>query len=180
MRKYDYNPGGDSETRVTTLYVTVTFQDGTTYAHDDGPMGMNELLSISGGESVTFTYTDSGEVATRTEGVTWTYAYTAAGLLREVKEGPTVRAQYFYDGLGRRVKATESGTTTFFVYGLGMDPLFERAGTTDTRHVYVGGVFYGLTPDTGVLVAYNFYAGTHTVLAILAPQSAQTTFVSEG
>ncbi|HKZ63576.1 MAG TPA: CARDB domain-containing protein [Thermoplasmata archaeon] len=50
----------------------------------------------------------------------------------------------------------------------------------DGASVYVDGVFYGLTPDTGLLVAYNFRAGTHTVLAVLGSQAAQTTFVSEG
>ena len=59
--------------------------------------------------------------------------------------------------------------------------VYDSAGrAVEGASVYVDGVFYGLTPDTGLLVAYNFYAGTHTVLAILAPQSDQTTFVSEG
>ncbi|MGI0148800.1 MAG: RHS repeat-associated core domain-containing protein [Thermoplasmata archaeon] len=129
--------------RVTQLYVTVDLADSvtsTTYAYADGPTGMNGLLSTSGVEPASFAYTFNGDLWTKTQGVTWTYAYNEMGLLKEVKEGPTVKATYFYDGLGRRVKATENGATTYFVYGLGLDPIWEKTGTTETRHLYANGM----------------------------------------
>ncbi len=46
--------------------------------------------------------------------------------------------------------------------------------------VWIDDVFYGLTPDTGVLVAYNFPFGDHTVVAVLGPDSARATFHSDG
>ncbi len=46
--------------------------------------------------------------------------------------------------------------------------------------VYIDGVFHGLTADTGLLVLYNFAAGDHSVLATWGPESASTTFRSDG
>lgn len=142
--------------------MTVTFTNATTYTYDNGPTGMNRLLSIGGSGAATFTYTTNGDVETRTEGgVTWTYAYNEMGLLREVKEGSTVRAQYFYDGLGRRVKTVEGGTTTYVVYGLGMDPIFERSvsgSTTDTRYVFANGMRIAkLVGNAAPFTAYYYH-----------------------
>jgi len=128
-------------TKVTQLYMSVELGSTSLYAYNDGLTGINNLTSISGAESVTFTYTTNGEVLTRTEaGVTWTYSYNGRGLLKEVKQGVPVVATYSYDGLGRRVKAVENGVTTFFVYGLGIDPIYEKTGTTETRHIYANGM----------------------------------------
>lgn len=124
-------------TKVTQLYVSVSVGDKTTYAY--GPM--NELTSAVGREAATFTYTLNGSLATKTEGgVTWTYAYNEIGLLASVKQNAATVAQYAYDGLGRPVKAVENGVTTYFVYGLGMDPILEKSGSTETRHVYANGM----------------------------------------
>jgi RHS repeat-associated protein len=124
-------------TRVTQVYVVVNIGSGTTYAY--GPM--NELTSTAGIDAATYTYDANGNLATKTsDGVTWTYTYNGMGLLKEVKLGASSVAQYFYDGLGRRVKTVENGVTTFFVYGLGIDPIYEKSGTTETRHLYAAGM----------------------------------------
>jgi RHS repeat-associated protein len=126
-------------TRVTQVYVVVNIGSGTTYAY--GPM--NELTSTTGLglDEASYTYDANGNLATKTsDGVTWTYTYNGMGLLKEVKLGASSVAQYFYDGLGRRVKTVEGSATTFFVYGLGVDPIHEKSGTTETRHVYADGM----------------------------------------
>jgi RHS repeat-associated protein len=140
FRKYETNALVDSETRVTQLYVTVT-STRDSYTYDSGPTGINTLTSITGASAATFAYTFNGDLWMKNvSGVTWTYTYNEMGLLKEVKEGSTVKATYAYDGLGRRVKTVEDGATTYFVYGLGIDPIWEKTGTTETRHFYANGM----------------------------------------
>ncbi len=128
-------------TKVAQLYVSVKLRSTSPYAYNHGLAGINNLTSISGAERVSFTFMTNAEVMTKTEaGVTWTYAYDGMGLLASVKQGAATVAQYSYDGLGRRVKAIEGSATTFFVYGLAIDPIWEKTGTTETRHVYANGM----------------------------------------
>jgi len=94
----------------------------TTCARNDGLTATVEWLSVSGVEVAPLMFTPNGDLCTKTAaGVTWAYAYGGAGLLREVKERSMPLA-------------------TFFVYGLGLDPIWEKAGTTETRHVYANGL----------------------------------------
>jgi outer membrane protein assembly factor BamB len=46
--------------------------------------------------------------------------------------------------------------------------------------IFVNGVYYGLTADTGLLVLENFSLGTYHVDAVFGSLSAKTTFYSEG
>jgi hypothetical protein len=135
---------GSFEAFPTCLSLNVTpFESGLdeSYTSVTWPTWTSGPGSPFGWEVVSSAYAVNGDLETKTQaGVTWTYAYNEMGLLKEVKEGSTVRATYAYDGLGRRVKATETGVTTFFVYGLGLDPLWEKTGTTETRHVYANGL----------------------------------------
>jgi hypothetical protein len=46
--------------------------------------------------------------------------------------------------------------------------------------IYVNGIYYGLTADTGLLVLLNFSLGTHQVMAVYGSLTATTSFHSEG
>jgi RHS repeat-associated protein len=128
---YDYDDNGNR------IAVTV---DGNTTDCATGYDNQDRLLSCG---SVTYTYTDNGELATKYNGSDrWTYTYDSDGaLLSAVRTGTNpLQIDYVVDGRGRRVGRQVGGVLQqIFVYRDGLRPVAELYPSGALRSLFVYG-----------------------------------------
>ena len=108
---YGYDASGNRTSKSVADGVTTTYSVNA----------LNELTGFteSGGRSVSFTYDDNGNRATRTEGTaTDAYAYDTENRLISLDKAGT-HYTYLYDYRTRRVIRTESGASTQVVFSGG-------------------------------------------------------------
>ena len=127
--------------------------DTTTWLYDEAT-GLLLAKTYADGHGPTYTYTDTGELATRTwaRGVVTSYAYDGWNqLLSTTYSDDTPSVTYAYDVLGRPVSATDAaGTTTtaYDVYGdISSESVSGLYNKTLSRHRDAYGRAVGYTLD---------------------------------
>lgn len=97
----------------------------------------DRLLSYNGS---TFTYTDNGELSTKTEGLNSSnYTYNSFGALKSVINSEGLNIEYLYDSFGRKVAKKLNGTVVkAYIYKDGLNPIAELdgSGAIITRYIY--------------------------------------------
>jgi len=164
VETYAYDDNGNRTSWSTT------FGSGTA-TYDD-----QDRLLIYG--PLAFTYTDNGELLTRTNGAaTTTYGYDVFGNLRTVDLPDGISIEYLIDGRNRRIgKKIEGVLVQRFLYLGGLSPLAEldAAGNVTTQYVYArgrnvpdyfvrGGVTYRIFTDHLGSVRYVLDAETGAI-----------------
>jgi RHS repeat-associated protein len=106
----------------------------------------NQLLSLSGGQTATYSYDADGNI---TSDGTHTYSYDDSGRLTQVDSNT---ATYQYNGLGQRVEKTAGGVTTVFVYDEAGHLLGEYTptGTLIAEHIWLNDRPIGVKTSTGM------------------------------
>jgi len=145
--EYTYDGVGN---RLTQTFNTVTGATTETYALDPGS---NRLLMVTstGNQLRTFTYTATGNVATDTVGFQATFTYNNANRLKRViNQGVT--ADYTYNVLGQRVKKVLSGgvsATEQYIYDLDgtLLAVLDGSGAVIQEYIYLNGVAVALLAD---------------------------------
>ena len=115
---YEYDVYGN-RTKMTTFRDEEGEGDVTAWAYD-AATGAVVSKTYADGRGSTYTLTDLGQVATRTDarGVVTTYAYNPYGdLVSQTYSDGTPSVTYAYDSLGRQTQATDAAGTTTFTYG---------------------------------------------------------------
>jgi len=115
---------------------TTEFGSGTA-TYDD----QDRLLTYGG---LTFTYTENGELLTKSDGSQATsYSYDAFSNLRSVTQPDGIEIEYLVDGRNRRIGKKINGVLVQrFVYLGGLAPIAEldENGAVTTQYVYGSGV----------------------------------------
>ena len=115
---YEYDVYGN-RTKMTTFRDEEGEGDVTAWAYD-AATGAVVSKTYADGRGPTYTLTDLGQVATRTDarGTVTTYAYNPYGdLVSQTYSDGTPSVTYAYDSLGRQTQATDAAGTTTFTYG---------------------------------------------------------------
>ena len=115
---YEYDVYGN-RTKMTTFRDEEGEGDVTAWAYD-AATGAVVSKTYADGRGPTYTLTDLGQVAMRTDarGTVTTYAYNPYGdLVSQTYSDGTPSVTYAYDSLGRQTQATDAAGTTTFTYG---------------------------------------------------------------
>ena len=176
--------------------------DTTTWTYDEAS-GVLLAKTYADGKGLTYTYTNDGKLATRTNarGIVTTYSYDIWGQLLSVDYADTTPdIAYAYDAMGRRISATDAvGTTTFTYDAVGqltsehVNGLYTK---TLTRHydTYGRNVGYSVdgerkqsisyAPATGRIAesdgfAWDYLAGSNLKSQLTYPNEAVVTWSYE-
>lgn len=115
---YEYDVYGN-RTKMTTFRDEEGEGDVTAWTYD-AATGAVVSKTYADGRGPTYTLTDLGQVATRTDarGVVTTYTYNLYGdLVSQTYSDGTPAVTYAYDSLGRQTQVTDAAGTTTFTYG---------------------------------------------------------------
>ena len=141
--------------------------DITTWTYDEAS-GVLLAKTYADGKGLTYTYTDDGKLATRTNarGIVTTYAYDAWGQLLSVDYADTTPdIAYTYDAMGRQTSATDAvGTTTFTYDAFGQLTSEQVSGLyskTLTRHwdAFGRNVGYSVDGERKQSITYDSVTG---------------------
>lgn len=117
-RTYTYNALGNI---LTSDQGTYTYSE-TNYANPH---------AVTGIAGVTYTYDQSGNLASTSAGISNTWNYRNE--LTQSQGAGTASTSYFYDVDNQRVKKVTASSTTFYI-----SPLYEKTGATTTKYIYLG------------------------------------------
>jgi RHS repeat-associated protein len=125
-RQFSYDANGNRQEEISLAAVI-------SYQYD------NQDRLEQYGADTTYTYTDNGELATKTTPAgTTTYGYDVLGSLRSVLLPDNTTIDYLVDGLGRRVGKVKNGSLVRgFIYKDGLNPIAELGPSGDLRNVFV-------------------------------------------
>jgi RHS repeat-associated protein len=91
--------------------------------------------------TTTYTYTDNGELFTKTDGTTTAYQYDVLGSLLSVTLPDSTLVEYVVDGTGRRIaKKKDHMVVQKFLYAAEMNPVAELDGGDNVVSLFVYGV----------------------------------------
>ena len=116
--RYTYDVFGNKTSMTTYRNEASGVGDTTTWTYDEAS-GLLLAKTYADGNGLTYTYTDDGRLATRTDarGIVTSYAYDAWGQLLSVDYADdTPDIAYVYDAMGRQTSATDAVGTTTFTY----------------------------------------------------------------
>ena len=165
--RYTYDVFGNKTSMTTYRNEASGVGDTTTWTYDNAS-GVLLAKTYADGKGLTYTYTDDGKLATRTNarGIVTTYAYDAWGQLLAVDYADaTPDLAYTYDAMGRQTSATDAvGTTTFMYDAFGQLTSEQTSGLyskTLTRHydTYGRNVGYSINNERVTNVVYDLATG---------------------
>ena len=200
--RYTYDVFGNQTTMTTYRNEASGVGDATTWTYDEAS---GALLSktYADGKGMTYTYTDDGKLATRTNarGIVTSYAHDTWGQLLSVDYADdTPDIAYTYDAMGRQTSATDAVGTTTFTYDTFGQPTSEQVNglysKTLTRHWDILGRNAGYSvdgtraatvsydPATGRLTgmdgfAWEYVPGSHLKAKLIYPNGATATWEHE-
>ena len=193
--RYTYDVFGNKTSMTTYRNEASGVGDTTTWTYEEAT-GLLLAKTYADGNGLTYTYTDDGRLATRTDarGIVTTYAYDAWGQLLSVDYSDTTPdIAYTYDAMGHQTSATDAvGTTTFMYDAFGQLTSEQTSGLyskTLTRHYDAFGRNVGYSvdgtrkntlaydPATGRLAtmgdfAWEYLPGSHLKSRLTYPNGA--------
>ena len=116
--RYTYDVFGNRISMTTYRDEAIGIGDTTTWTYDEAS-GVLLAKTYADGKGLTYTYTDDGRLATRTNarGIVTTYTYDDWGQLLAIDYADaTPDIAYTYDAMGRQTSATDAAGTTTFTY----------------------------------------------------------------
>ena len=116
--RYTYDVFGNKVSMTTYRNEASGVGDTTTWTYDEAT-GLLLSKTYADGKGLTYTYTNDGRLATRTDarGIVTTYAYDAWGQLLTIDYADTTPdIAYTYDAMGRQTSATDAAGITTFTY----------------------------------------------------------------
>ena len=116
--RYTYDVFGNKTSMTTYRNEASGIGDTTTWTYEEAS-GVLLAKTYADGKGLTYTYTNDGRLATRTNarGIVTTYAYDDWGQLLSVDYADTTPdIAYVYDAMGRQTSATDAVGTTTFTY----------------------------------------------------------------
>ena len=116
--RYTYDVFGNTTSMTTYRNEASGVGDTTTWTYDEAS-GVLLAKTYADGKGLTYTYTNDGRLATRTNArnIVTTYAYDAWGQLLSIDYADTTPdIAYTYDAMGRQTSATDAVGTTTFTY----------------------------------------------------------------
>ncbi|MGN0890655.1 MAG: hypothetical protein ACI4W7_03280, partial [Candidatus Spyradenecus sp.] len=116
--QYGYDAFGQKVTMETFRDEAAETGDVTTWVYDEAT-GAVVAKTYADGRGVTYTLTDLGQVATRTDarGIVTTYTYNLYGDVTAIAYSDgTPGVAFTYDSYGRQASATDAAGTTLFTY----------------------------------------------------------------
>ena len=116
--RYTYDVFGNKTSMTTYRNEASGVGDTTTWTFDEAS-GVLLAKTYADGKGLSYTYTNNGRLATRTNarGIVTTYAYDDWGQLLSVDYADaTPDIAYTYDAMGRQTSATDAAGTTTFTY----------------------------------------------------------------
>ena len=157
--RYAYDDFGNRVTMTTYRNEASGQGDTTVWAYDEAT-GLLLSKAYADGKGLTYTYTDDGKLATRTNarGIVTTYTYDGWGQLTAIDySDSTPSIAYAYDAMGRQTSATDAAGTTTFAYNAFGDVVSESNLKTLTRHWDAFGrdVGYSVDGERQATVAYD-------------------------
>ena len=193
--RYAYDVFGNKTSMTTYRDESSGVGDTTTWAYDEAS---GVLLSkiYADGKGLTYTYTDDGRLATRTNarGIVTTYTYDTWGQLLSVDYADaTPDIAYTYDAMGRQTSASDAAGVTTFTYDatgqLTSEQVSGLYSKTLTRHYDTFGRNVGYSvdgtrkntlaydPATGRLAtmgdfAWEYLPGSHLKSRLTYPNGA--------
>ena len=165
--RYVYDVFGNKTSMTTYRNEASGVGDTTTWAYDEAS-GVLLAKTYADGKGLTYTYTNDGRLATRTNarGIVTTYAYDAWGQLLSVDYADTTPdIAYVYDAMGRQTSATDAvGTTTFTYDAFGQLTAEQVSGLYSkalTRHwdTFGRNVGYSVDGDRKQSITYGSATG---------------------
>ena len=165
--RYTYDVFGNKTSMTTYRNEASGVGDTTTWAYDEAS-GVLLSKTYADGKGLTYTYTNDGRLATRTNarGIVTTYGYDTWGQLLSVDYADTTPdVAYVYDAMGRQTSATDAvGTTTFAYDAFGQLTAEQVSGLyskTLTRHYDTFGrnVGYSVDGDRKQSITYDSATG---------------------
>ncbi len=125
----------------------------TSYTYDC----MNRLTSATG---MGFDWDDNGNLVYVHDGSdAWNYSYDPEGRLLSVRKNGALQSWFSYDADGRRVKIADGQSTLFHVYSE-LDVVYEKEGTTTTRHYNANGLHVAENRDGAVECFHQDHLGS--------------------
>ncbi|RUS67838.1 Putative deoxyribonuclease RhsC [Saezia sanguinis] len=118
----------------------------------------NQLMQYgSGSAQVSYTYTETGHIATATQaGQITTYHYDASDRLVSISKNGVEIASYQYDPFGRRISKTVNGQTTYYLYtDEGLIAEIDDQGNMLVAYGWQPGSMYGTAPLWQVNLSSN-------------------------
>ena len=161
--RYAYDVFGNKIAMTTYRNEASGVGDTTTWTYDEAS-GLLLSKTYADGKGLTYTYTDDGKLATRTNarGIVTTYAYDDWGQLLAVDySDETPAVAYVYDAMGRQTQVTDGAGTTTFTYNVFGDVISETNIKTLTRHYDVFGrdIGYSVDGDRKATIVYDPVTG---------------------
>ena len=151
--RYVYDVFGNKTTMTTYRNEASGVGDTTTWTYDEAS-GVLLSKTYADGKGLTYTYTDDGRLATRTNarGIVTTYTYDAWGQLLVIDYADTTPdIAYTYDAMGRQTSVTDAAGATSFDYDAFGQLLSEQVSglysKTLTRHYDTFGRNMGYSVD---------------------------------
>ena len=151
--RYAYDAFGNKTSMTTYRDEASGVGDTTTWTYDEAS-GVLLSKTYADGKGLTYTYTDDGRLATRTNarGIVTSYTYDDWGQLLSVDYADTTPdIAYTYDALGRQTAATDAAGTTTFTYDafgqLSSEQVSGLYSKTLTRHYDTYGRNVGYSVD---------------------------------
>ena len=161
--RYAYDAFGNRTSMTTYRNEASGVGDTTTWAYDEAS-GVLLSKTYADGKGLTYTYTNDGRLATRTNarGIVTTYTYDAWGQLLSVDYADaTPDIAYAYDAMGRQTSASDAAGTTTFTYDatgqLTSEQVSGLYSKTLTRHYDTFGrnVGYSVDNERKQSIAYD-------------------------
>ncbi|MGN0857149.1 MAG: hypothetical protein ACI4QJ_07100 [Candidatus Spyradenecus sp.] len=165
--RYTYDVFGNKTSMTTYRNEASGIGDTTTWTYDEAS-GVLLAKTYADGQGLTYSYTNDGRLATRTNArnIVTAYAYDGWGQLLSVDYADTTPdIAYVYDAMGRQTSATDAvGTTTFTYDALGQLTSEQVSGLyskTLTRHYDAFGrnVGYSVDGDRKQSISYDAATG---------------------
>ena len=165
--RYTYDLFGNKTSMTTYRNEASGVGDTTTWTYDEAS-GLLLAKTYADGKGLTYTYTNDGRLATRTNAhnIVTTYAYDAWGQLLFIDYADTTPdIAYVYDAMGRQTSATDAvGTTTFTYDAFGQLTAEQVSGLyskTLTRHwdAFGRNVGYSVDNDRKQSITYDSATG---------------------
>ena len=157
--RYAYDAFGNRTSMTTYRNEVSGVGDTTTWTYDEAT-GLLLAKTYADGKGLTYTYTDTGLLATRTSArdIVTTYTYDGWGqLLATNYSDDTPPITYAYDAMGRQTQVVDAVGTTTFVYNAFGDVVSESNLRTLTRHYDTFGrdVGYSMDGDRKATIVYD-------------------------
>jgi RHS repeat-associated protein len=152
VENYTYDKNSNRSTKV---YDTASTNKTTTYHFKTNT---NQLSSLSGHETQSFTYDAMGNMLT--DG-TYTYTYDEAGRMLTATSS-TNSISYQINYLGLRVSKTVNGTTTYFIYDENNQLIGEYDSNSNPvkEHIYLAGMPVGLISNSNLYYVHPDHLGS--------------------